>query len=208
MAISILIVDDHVLFRQGLRRVLELEAGFIVTGEASDGGEAIQLVKTSKPDIVLMDISMPNLNGLEATQKIKHIQPSTNVILLSMHEDSFLQQEAIRIGASAYVLKRSPYTELFSAIKKVHATQISKSPLHEKLDISLKAPTPCSILTLREKEIFRMIANGRLNKEIADYLCISVFTVETHRRNIMKKLKLHNLSDIIRYAMIHGLIKQ
>jgi DNA-binding NarL/FixJ family response regulator len=125
-----------------------------------------------------------------------------------MHEDTFLQQEAMKTGASGYVLKRSPYTELFSAIKKVHSGHTYISPLHEKLNTTLKTPTSCNSLTVREKEIFRMLANGMINKEISDYLCISVFTVETHRRNIMNKLNLHSLSDIIKYAMAHGLIQQ
>ncbi len=208
MAISIMIVDDHVLFRQGLKSILELEGGFAVVGEASDGSEAVQRVRELKPDIILMDISMPNSNGIEATRKIKQILPSTAIILLTMHEDTFFQQEAMKIGASGYVLKRSPYTELFIVIKKVHSDHTYISPLHKKLDITLMTPTSCNSLTVRENEIFRMLANGMINKEISDYLCISVYTVETHRRNIMNKLNLHSLSDIIKYAMAHGLIQQ
>lgn len=208
MAISIVIVDDHALFRQGLRHILELEGGFTVVGEATNGTEAVQIVRTLQPDIVLMDISMPNSNGIEATQKIKRIRPSTAVILLTMHEDSFFQQEAMKIGASGYVLKRSPYTELFSAIKKVHTGHTYFTPLHEKLDITLMTPISSKFLTVREKEILRMLANGMVNKEISGDLCISIKTVETHRKNIMKKLNLHNLSDIIKYAMAHGLIQQ
>ncbi|MBI5193459.1 MAG: response regulator transcription factor [Nitrospirae bacterium] len=208
MAINILIVDDHVLFRHGLKRVLEMEGGFAVVGEASDGNEAVQKARALHPNIILMDISMPNSNGIEATKKIKQILPSTAIILLTMHEDPFLQQEAMKIGASGYILKRASYTELFITIKKVHIDHTNISPLHEKLDITLKPTTPCNSLTVREKEIFRMLAGGMVNKEISEHLCISIYTVETHRKNIMKKLNLHSLSDIIKYAMAHGLIQQ
>lgn len=208
MAISILIVDDHALFRQGLRHILELEGGFTVVGEASDGSEAVQIVRTLQPDIVLMDISMPNSNGVEATQKIKRILPATGIIFLTMHEDPFLQQEAMQIGASGYVLKRSAYRELFDAIKKVHSGQTYFLPLHVKVDGTLMAPPFYKNLSVREKEILRMLAKGMANKEISGDLCISINTVETHRKNIMKKLNLHSLSDIIKYALVHGLIQQ
>lgn len=208
MAINILIVDDHVLFRQGLKHVLEMEGGFAVVGEASDGGEAFQLVKILKPDIVLMDISMPNSNGIEATQKIKRILPSIAIILLTMYEDSFLQKEAMKIGASGYVLKRSPYTELFGVIQKVHTNHayFISSPKIE--DVTLMAPPFFNDLTMREKEILRMLAYGMENKEISKHLCISIYTVGTHRRNIMNKLNLHSLSEIIKYALMHGMMQQ
>ena len=208
MTISILIVDDHALFRQGLKRILELEGGFNIVGEASDGNEAVQLVKTLNPNIVLMDISMPNSNGIEASQKIKRILPSTAIILLTMHEDPFIQHEAMKIGVSGYVMKRSPHTELFDTIKKVHSDHAYFIPQHGKVDVALITPPHYNDLTLREKEILRMLAKGMVNKAISEQLCISIYTVETHRRNIMKKLSLHNLSDIIKYALVHGLIQQ
>lgn len=204
--VSILIVDDHTLFRQGLRRILESEEGFQVMGEAADGNEAIKIAKALNPDIILMDISMPHLNGIDATQKIKRHMPDTHVILLTMHEDLFLVDEGLKMGASGYILKRSVDRELIDAIFHVRSGRTflpTKQPRTEK---STAAISSYDDLSLREKEILRMLANGMTNKEISGYLCISTNTVETHRKNLMKKLKLHNLSEIVKYSMIHGII--
>lgn len=204
----ILIVDDHALFRQGLRRILESEGRFVVVGEASDGIEAIRMARSLRPGIILMDISMPHFNGMEATRKIKRFLPSADILLLTMHEDPFLQEEGLRMGASGYLLKKAVDRELFEAIERVNSGQTySPSPNKE----GGESPAPASsyeTLSFREKEILRMLAGGMTNKDIAQHLCISVNTVETHRKNVMKKLNLHNLSEIIKYALIHGLIQR
>ncbi len=207
MAINILIVDDHTLFRQGLRRVLELEIDFAVVGEAMDGGEAVKIVKALSPDLILMDISMPNYNGIDAAREIKRMLPATSIIFLTMYEDAFIQQEVIKAGASGYVLKRSMYEELFDAIRKVQSGNTCFLPLEGKIADNLIMPSLNKDLSLREKEILSMLARGMANKEISLHLGITIRTVETHRKNIMKKLNLHCFSDIIKYALAHGLIQ-
>lgn len=206
--ISVLVVDDHTLFRQGLRRLFESEDGFSIIGEASDGEEAIRMAKTLQPDIVLMDLSMPNLNGIEATLKIKRILPETDILLLTMHDTPFMQEEGQRMGASGYVLKRSADRELFEAIRTVRSGKPYFQSLASK-PVEATAERPSyDTLSRREKEILGMLANGVTNKEISEQLCISVNTVETHRKNIMKKLNIHNLSEIIKYAMAYGIIQR
>ncbi len=206
--IRILLVDDHALFRQGLRRILEAEKDFMIVGEAYDGDNAIQTARALSPDIILMDISMPVCNGIEASQKIKQILPLTGIILLTMHEDPFLQREGKNIGVSGYVLKKSADKELIDAIRKVHSGQTyfqsqPDTPVTVSADI-----ISYDTLSAREKEILRMLANGMANIDISAHACISVNTVETHRKNIMKKLKLHSLSEIIKFALVHGLIQR
>lgn len=205
--ISILIVDDHALFRQGLRRILESDHGFTVVGEATDGSEAIQMARELHPNIILMDISMPHLNGLEATQKIKRHLPETDILLLTMHEDPFLQEEGLRMGASGYILKKSVDRELFEAIRRVRSGHLYSPPPNMKAGESSIVPPSYETLSIREKEILRLLARGMTNREISGFLCISVNTVETHRKNVMKKLNIHNLSEIIKYALVHGLIQ-
>lgn len=206
--ISILLVDDHALFRQGLRRILESEQDFIITGEADDGNNALQMARILSPDIILMDITMPNCNGIEASQKIKQILPMTNIIILTMHEDLFLQKEGKKIGVSGYILKKSADKELIDAIRKVHAGQSYFNTNFESGKTSLSDITSYETLSAREKEILRLLANGMTNMAISEHFCLSVSTVETHRKNIMKKLNLHSLSGIIKFALVHGLIQQ
>lgn len=206
--VNVLIVDDHALFRQGLRRILESLNGISIVGEASDGNEAVQMARETNPDIILMDVSMPHLNGLEATQRIKRILPDTAVILLTMYEDNFLQEDGMRIGASGYLPKKSVDKELFEAIDTVSSGEKYFYPFSQ----STRSPSMPSVisyefLSTREKEILRLLAGGMTNKSISEHLCISINTVETHRKKIMKKLNLHNLSDIIKYTMVHGIIR-
>ncbi|MBI5194549.1 MAG: response regulator transcription factor [Nitrospirae bacterium] len=206
--IRILLVDDHALFRQGLRRILESEKDFTIVGEAYDGDNALEIAGALSPDIILMDISMPNCNGIEASQKIKQMLPLTGIILLTMHEDLFLQREGKNIGVSGYVLKKSADKELIDAIRKVYSGQTfflsqPDTPVTVSSDTMYY-----DILSAREKEMLRLLANGMTNIEISRHACISVNTVETHRKNIMKKLKLHSLSEIIKFALVHGLIQR
>ncbi len=211
-SIRVLIVDDHALFRQGLRRILESLKWVAIVGEASDGNEAVNIARETNPDIILMDVSMPHLNGLEATQRIKRILPDTGVILLTMYEDVFLQEDGMRIGASGYLPKKSVERDLFDAIAAVSS---GERYFYRFSGISLDTGNklPSSIisyesLSAREKEVLRLLAGGMTNRGISEHLCISVNTVETHRKKIMKKLDLHNLSDIIKYTMVHGLLRQ
>lgn len=211
-AVNILIVDDHALFRQGLRRILESLNQVTVVGEASDGNEAVQLARETNPDIILMDVSMPHLNGLEATQRIKRILPDIRIILLTMYEDNFLQEDGMKIGASGYLPKKSVDKELFDAINIVSSGE-KYSYRFARVSQAAGSSSPASVisyesLSIREKEILRLLAGGMTNKDISESLCISINTVETHRKNIMKKLNLHNLSDIIKYTMVHGLLRQ
>lgn len=206
--INVLIVDDHALFRQGLRRILESLKDVSIVGEAADGNEAVQVARETNPDIILMDVSMPHLNGLEATQRIKRILPDTDVILLTMYEDNFLQEDGMKIGASGYLPKKSVDKELFEAISTVS----SGEKYFYQFPQNTKSGSPSSAisyesLSSREKEILRLLAGGMANKTISEHLCISINTVETHRKKIMKKLKLHNLSDIIKYTLVHGIIR-
>lgn len=208
--VTILIVDDHTLFRQGLRHILESEAGFSVAGEAADGDEAVKLAKSLRPHVILMDISMPFMNGIEAALKIKKAVPGTHILFLTMHENPFLQEEGQRIGASGYILKKSVDRELFDAIRKIlSGSSYFPSPSNRQgKATSVATSSSYDGLSLREKEILRMLAGGMTNKEIAGHLHISVNTVETHRKNFMKKLNLHNLSEVIKYALVHGIIQR
>ncbi|MBI4715445.1 MAG: response regulator transcription factor, partial [Nitrospirae bacterium] len=206
--IRILIADDHTLFRQGLRRLLDSEGDFTVVGEASDGIEAVQQAELLRPDVVVMDVSMPRLNGMETVREIHRLLPGTPVILLTMHEDPFVPHEGMRLGASGYLLKKSVDREVFQAIREVHAgkTYFQPLPPSREKPRPLEIPSTYEGLSSREKEVLRHLANGMTNPEIADYLGISVNTVETHRKNLMKKLGFHSLSDIIRFALVHGMI--
>ena len=202
--INVLIVDDHALFRQGLRRILESRKKFVILGEASDGDEAFRMAKKLQPHIIIMDITMPYSNGLEATQRIKRLFPHIHVLLLTMHEDPFIVEEGLKVGASGYIVKKAVDRELFEAIDKilrgeVHIPSFSQ---HDKKIASYAYKN----LSAREQEILRLLAGGMTNKDISEFLGISINTVETHRKNFMKKLNLHSLSDIIKYAIIHGLI--
>ena len=205
--ICILIADDHALFRQGLRRILESNKDVTVIGEAADGDEAIQRAQELRPDIILMDVSMPHKNGLEATQKIRHILPNTSIILLTMHEDSFLQKDGACLGASGYLPKKSVDRELFEAINSVSSGAKYFYSSHGDTKEPPAAALSYESLSFREREILRLLAGGMTNKEISQLLYISINTVETHRKNIMRKLNLHNLSEIIKYTLIHGIIR-
>lgn len=203
--VTFLIVDDHTLFRQGLRRILESRKAFKVLGEAPDGGEAFRMAKRLVPDIIIMDITMPYSNGLEATQRIKRLLPEIHILLLTMHEDPFILEEGLRMGASGYILKKSVDRELFEAIEEILAGNLYTPSLSTK-NKRLTSSYSYKALSFREREILRLLASGMTNKEISEFLCISINTVETHRKNFMKKLNLHSLSDIIKYALVHGLI--
>ena len=213
MTIRVLIADDHILLRAGLRALLNSAADFEVIGEASDGTEALNRAKELQPDVVLMDMSMPGCGGIEATRLIREALPDVNVLILTVHEDKSLLQEALRVGASGYILKRALESELINAIKAAARGDLYVHPAMTRalLDNADDPPEDkqkgIEILTPREVEVLRLLANGHTNRQIADMLAISVRTVESHRFNLMSKLHLQSRSELVRYAASHDLLQ-
>jgi len=213
MPIRILIADDHTILRAGLISLLNAEAGMEVVGEAHDENSAVSLAVETHPDVVLMDISMPDSGGIEATRRIKQLAPDARVLILTVHEDKSLMQEAIRSGAMGYILKRAVKSELINAIHVVMRNELYLHPAMARL-LLLENPAPLlevtgSIpepLTSREVDILRLIAQGYTNNRAAEILSISVRTVEYHRSNLTDKLNLHSRVDLMRYAEEKGLI--
>jgi DNA-binding NarL/FixJ family response regulator len=209
--IRVLLADDHTLVRQGLRALLEREADIKVIGEATNGREVIKKAEALRPDIVVMDVSMPRLNGIEATQKITTDQPDVRVVVLSMHAGEDIVKGMLRAGASGYVLKDAPANDLLSAIRAVAAggcslhPRVSRYVIEELLKVK-GIEERVGNLTPREIEVVRLIVQGMTNKEIASHLRLSVKTVEAHRTATMKKLDLHSVAELIRWAMRHGLV--
>lgn len=212
MPIRILITDDHRLLRAGLKTLLSADPNLVVVGEATDGEEAIRAAQELHPDIVLMDISMPGIDGLEATQRLLKVSPDTRVLMLTMHEDSAMLQAYLRAGASGYIIKRAAESELIDAIYAIwrgmiyiHPSLMRSlvNPLISQESKSSAEPEP---LTTREIEILRLIVQGHTNRQIASLLNISPRTVETHRSNLMDKLNLHSRADLVRYAAEHKLV--
>jgi DNA-binding NarL/FixJ family response regulator len=209
----LVLADDHVLFRQGLERILEKKGDLEVVGEAGDGLELLNLLKKLTPHMIILDISMPNLRGLEAIHEIKGIYPEMKILILTMHKDKEYLHQAMSAGADGYLLKEDADTELFSAIEMVRLGKIYVSPhlAHDLVDewakIRRGGSKPVSKpdhLTTREKEILKLIAEGKSSKEIADLLFISVRTAEHHRANLMVKLNVKKTADLVRYAIQKG----
>jgi|WetSurMetagenome_2_1015567.scaffolds.fasta_scaffold141544_2 DNA-binding NarL/FixJ family response regulator len=211
--IRIVLADDHTLVRAGIRALLEKVPSVEVVGEADDGREVLELVRSTSPDLVLMDIAMPGLNGLEATARLVEEFPEVRVIILSMHRSEEYVLRALRVGASGYLLKRSATTELTSAIQRV-----MRGDLHLSVQLSarlLKAlpvraiadrKDPLDKLTARQREILQLIAEGENTKSIAHILKVSPKTVEYHRARLMKGLNLHDIPSLVRFALRSGLI--
>jgi len=202
--ISVLLVDDHSLVRRGFRRILEDEPDIEVTGEAADGAEAVRLASELKPNVVVMDCAMPNMNGLLATREILQQQPQTLVLMLSMHPEETLVRQALDAGARGYVLKNAVDLELGAAIRRVVAGETV-------LDSQLSRPETlkgdrADHLTPRELEILQMIVEGKSNKEIATVLDLSANTVAVHRANIMDALGIHKTAELVVYAIRNGLV--
>lgn len=210
----ILLADDHIMFRKGIKNILEKAKGLEIVGEADDGLKLLRLIQKVTPDMVILDISMPNLRGLEATREIKMILPNVKVLILTMHKDKEYVYSAISAGAEGYLLKEDADTELFAAIKKIRQEGYYISPLlseevtNELIKIYHKgqSTSDSNPLTIREREVLKLIAEGRLNKEVADLLFISIRTVEHHRANIMKKLNIKQTASLVRYAILKGYI--
>lgn len=210
----IVLAEDHTILREGLRALLSSRPHFQIVGEAEDGRDAIRCVGENHPDLILMDLSMPKMNGLEAIKEIKKQNPDTRVIVLTVHKTEEYILAALQAGADGYVLKDATHMELEMAISNVLKGKRFLSPgISEKIiggylegRTAVKTKSAWDTLTQREREILKLIAEGNKNKEIADYLCISLKTVEKHRTNLMKKLDLHNVASLTAFAMEKGLI--
>jgi len=212
MSIRILLADDHEIFREGIHALLDKEPDIQVVAGADSGKETVRLVKELRPDVVVLDITMPDLNGIEATHQIKKKIPNTKVLCLSMHSDRKFVLEMFRAGASAYLLKNCAFKELVRAIHAAVANQSYVSPeiTHIIIDESLanhqtKASSVRSILTAIELQVLQLIAEGHNIKEIALFLNKSAKTIETHRRRIMNKLNIHSVAGLTKYAISEGL---
>jgi DNA-binding NarL/FixJ family response regulator len=212
MSIKIMVVDEHKILREGLSTLIAKQPDMEIIGEATDGREALQLLDKLMPDLILMDVTMPNLNGIEATRKIKSRKPDIEVIALSLHSDRRYVLGMIDAGASGYLLKECAFDELVRAINTVMAKKKYLSPgisdilIEEYVKKTTQdKPTIYSKLTPREREILQLIAEGKNTKEIARYLFISVKTVETHRRHIKKKLKVQSVAELTKIAIREGL---
>ncbi len=209
---TIVIAEDHTILREGLLSLLSSEPELRVVGEAKDGREAIRRVEQLEPDLILMDLSMPRMNGVEAIREIKNRIPETRVLALTVHKAEEFVLEVLQAGADGYVLKDASSKELVMAIRSVLGGQRYLSPAVSQMVIEgylagrKTSESPWDTLTKREREILKLIAEGHKNKEIADYLCISVKTVEKHRANLMKKLDLHSAAALTAYAMERGLV--
>lgn len=208
----IILADDHKIIRNGLRSLLEKEINLEVVAEAANGRQALQLSRKLKPDLVIMDISMPDLNGIDAARQIFNELPKTSIIALSMHSEKQFIEGMLRAGVSGYILKDCAYKELITAIRTVLAGKIYLSPdvagivVQEFLDPTMAYEGHRTTeLTAREREVLQLIAEGRSTREISSLLFISIKTVETHRKNIMDKLELYTVAELTKYAIREGL---
>ena len=212
MSIRILLVDDHQIVRDGLRTLIEKEAGMEVVGEARNGREGFKLTRKLLPDVVIMDITMPDMNGIDATRSILEEHPDIKVIALSMHSDRRLISGMLEAGASGYLLKDSAFEELARAVHAVVAHQTYLSPSITDIVIKRFIGKSTSVersvftdLTKREREVLQLLVEGMSTKEVASGLNVSVKTIETHRANIMDKLDIHSISELVKYAIREGL---
>jgi len=210
----ILLADDHKLMRSGLKALIEQQPDLTVVGEADDGRQAVALAVSLKPDLLVMDIGMPNLNGIEAAHQITQANPATAIVILSMHSDESYVLRALKAGAKGYLLKDSAESDLIRAVHAVAGGKSFFSPAVSKvlLDDYVRklqrsgAEDSYDLLTPREREILQLIAEGKSNKDVANLLNLSVYTVETHRSNIMEKLNLRGIPELILYAVRKGII--
>jgi len=214
--IRVLLVDDHAMFREGVRSLLEGEPDMEVVGEVEDGRAAVETALTLAPDVVLMDITMPNLDGIEATRQIRARDAGIKVLILTMHDNEDVFFRSISAGASGYVLKRSGGVELMSAIRSTHEGNSYLSPLLAKAlmsdylqrgDRGQDGPVQGRRLSAREQEILKLIAEGHSSREIAEMLDLSVKTVHNHRTRLMTKLDIHRNTDLVKYAIRLGMVQ-
>jgi len=213
MSIKVLLADDHQIFRDGLRALIDREDGMEVVAEAENGRQAVKLAQAHAPNVIIMDVSMPDMNGIEATRKITSVTPNAKLIALSMHSDRRYVLGMLEAGAAGYLLKDCTFEELAGAIRNVAQGNTYLSP--KIADVVVKgylskgarsSPDGQSLLTAREREILQLIAEGLSTKEISTHICLSVKTVETHRRNIMEKLNIRSIAELTKYSIREGLV--
>jgi two-component system response regulator NreC len=207
--IRILLADDHAVVRQGFKMILDAQSDMEIVGEAGNGREAVELAEKLRPDIVVMDVAMPELNGIEATRRVVSALPHSRIVALSMHKDSVYVREILRAGARGYLLKDSVAEDLVAAIRAVASGEGYLSPGVSNAvldDYRRHVTNPIDLLTSREREVLQMLAEGKTNKEIATVLNLSVYTVDAHRGRIMEKLNLHSINELVRFAVRNGLI--
>jgi two-component system response regulator NreC len=213
-SIRILLADDHTVMRGGLRLLLERQPNLTVVGEAADGREAVELAAAENPNVVVMDIAMPHLNGVEATRQIVGRSPDTAVVILSMHSDESYVIRSLKAGARAYLLKDSAEADLIAAIHAITEGKSFFSPAVRRILkedyvhqlAKLGAEDSYELLTNREREVLQLVAEGKSNKEVANLLNLSLYTVETHRTHILQKLNIHSVPELILYAVRKGII--
>lgn len=207
--IRVLLADDHALVRQGFRLILSAQPDIEIVGEAGNGRETVELAEKLRPDVVVMDVAMPEMNGIEATRRLASLAPRTRVLALSMYKDSVYVREILRAGARGYLLKDAIDRDLVAAVRAVAAGEGYLSPAVSEAvlsDYRRHVSDPLDLLTSREREVLQMIAEGKTNKEIAAALNLSVYTVDAHRGRIMEKLNLHSVSELVRFAVRAGLV--
>ncbi len=207
-AIKILLVDDHTIVRQGLNLIISAQPDLEVVGEAANGREAVELAGKLHPDMVLMDVAMPELNGIEATRRLVSSNNRVKVLVLSMHKEAVYVREILKAGARGYILKDAIDTELLNAIRSIAKGDGYISPAVSGAllnDYRKDVTDPVDLLSSREREVLQLIAEGKTNKEIATKLNLSVYTVDSHRGKIMEKLNLHSTGELVRFAIKHGL---
>ena len=207
--IHILLADDHAVVRQGFKMILAAQPDMEIVGEAGNGREALDLASQLQPDVIVMDVAMPELNGIEATRRVAEVSPRSRVLALSMHKDSVYVREILRAGARGYLLKDSISSDLLAAVRAIARGEGYLSPgVSDAVlnDYRKHVTDPIDLLTSREREVLQMIAEGKTNKEIATVLNLSVYTVDAHRGHIMEKLNLHSVTDLVRFAVRAGLV--
>ena len=213
--LRILIADDHDVARRGIHALLESHPGWQVCGEAKDGRESVELAAKTKPDVILLDIGMPNLNGLEAARQILAASPNVAILILTMHDNDQVVREVLRAGARGFLLKSDAGRDLIAAVEALEqkrtyfTTRVSRMILDGFLnrDQTPTATAPDDLLTSREREVIQLLAEGKTSKEVAVTLNLSVKTAETHRTNLMRKLDLHSIADLTRYAVRNGIVQ-
>ncbi len=211
--IRVVIADDHAILREGVRALLQLQPDIEVVGEASNGSEAVEIVGRLDPDVVLMDIAMPGLGGIEAALELKKLGRRTKVLVLSQYEDREYVRRLLKAGVSGYVLKKSAGAELANAIRAVHRgglvldPEVARTAMEQAGPAAPGAADPYDSLTDREKQVLKLVAEGRSNKEVAEALGITVKTAMSHREHVMEKLGVHNRTELVRFALRKGVIR-
>jgi DNA-binding NarL/FixJ family response regulator len=207
--IRILLADDHAMVRKGFRMILEAQNDMSIVGEAGNGREALEQAENLQPDVIVMDVAMPELNGIEATRRIAATSPRSRVLALSMHKDSVYVREILRAGARGYLLKDSIDSDLVTAVRAVAKGNGYLSPAVSDAvlaDYRQHVTDPLDLLSSREREVLQLIAEGKTNKEVATSLNLSVYTIDAHRGKIMEKLNLHSTGELVRFAVRNGLV--